>query len=133
MGCDYYIDIYLKIEHAGGTCYIELPSARGYFCDCVWGIYDEHDDEEPYWHGEEASDLRKQLEKFMLKPRPDIIIYSDKKYKTDFLQEKYEPIILKKLEEKKPKDIRFKDTGKLQNMDDVITVTKFERRYEPKC
>lgn len=69
----------------------------------------------------------------MLKPRPDIIIYADKKYKSEFLQEKYEPIILKKLEEKKPKDIRFKDTGKLQNMDDVITVTKFERRYEPKC
>ena len=66
MGCDYYIDIYLKIDHTGGICYIELPAIRGYFCDCVWGVYEKNEDEQPYWHCEEAMELRKQMEKFIL-------------------------------------------------------------------
>lgn len=133
MGCDYYIDIYLKIEHTGGMCYIELPCIRGYFCDCAWGVYEKNEDEEPYWHCEEAQNLRKQMEEFMLKPRPELIIYSNKQYKSEFLQEKYEPLIVQKLEEKKCEKIRYDDTAKLQNLDNIITITKFEVRYEPSC
>lgn len=132
MGCDYYIDIYLKIEHTTGTSYITLPANRGYFCDCVWGVYEKNEDEEPYWHCEEAMELRKKLEAFMLKPRPEVIVYSDKKYKSEFLREKYEPMIEEKIAAKKTKKFtRYTDTGKLKSLDDIISVTKFERRYEP--
>ena len=133
MGCDYYIDIYLKIEHTEGTSYTKLPCIRGYFCECAWGIYEANEDENPYWHCEEAKILRKQIEQFMLKPRPELIIYSNKQYKSEFLQEKYEPLIVKKIEEKKCEKIRYDDTAKLQNLDNIITITKFEVRYEPSC
>ena len=131
MGCDYYIDIFLKIEHSGGVCYIELPCNRGYFCDCAWGIYEKEEDAEPYWHCEEAMEVRKKVEAFMLKPLPDVVIYSDKQYKSEYVKEKYEPYIMKKIEEKKSYKIRFKDTGKLKCFDDIISVTRFEKRYEP--
>jgi len=132
MGCDYYIDIYLKIEHTNGISYIELPCVRGYFCDCAWGIYEENEDEQPYWHCEEANELRKKMEAFMLKPRPEVIVYSDKQYKSEFLREKYEPMIVEKIAAKKNKKFRYTDTGKLKSLDDIISVTKFERRYEPR-
>lgn len=131
MGCDYYIDIYLRIEHSGGICYVELPCIRGYFCDCAWGVYEENEDKEPYWQCKEAKELKRKMEAFILKPRPDVIIYSDKQYKSDFLQEKYKPYIIKKIEEKKTKKIRYDDTGKLNCFDDIISVTRFELRYEP--
>ena len=33
--------------------------------------------------------------------------------------------------QKTKKFTRYTDTGKLKNLDDIISVTKFERRYEP--
>jgi hypothetical protein len=33
MGADFYIRIYLKIEHNNGISYYELPTQRGYFFD----------------------------------------------------------------------------------------------------
>lgn len=131
MGCDYYIDIYVKIEHTQGTCYIKLPCVRGYYCDCAWGIYEENEDEQPYWHTKEGKELRKKVEKFMLTPRPNVIIYSEKQYKSDFLREKYEPLIVKKIKETKRVIMRYEDSGKLRSLDDIITVTKFEVRYDP--
>ena len=70
------------------------------------------------------------MEEFMMKPRPDLIIYSNKQYKSDFLREKYEPLILEKIEGNTEDHIRYSDTGKLNKLDDIITVTKFEIRYE---
>jgi len=130
MGCDYYIDVFLKIEHSDGISYLELDHIHGYFCECHMGIYEEHEDEEPYWECEEAKYLHKRMEEFMMKPRPDLIIYSNKQYKSDFLREKYEPLILEKIEGNPKDHIRYSDTGKLNKLDDIITVTKFEIRYE---
>jgi hypothetical protein len=86
MGGDYYIEIFLKIVHNDGTCYIELPRVRGDFSSCVWGIYDEHEDDIPYWKSDEAVSLQKQAIAFMLKPRPDVVIYSNKQYKSEYLR-----------------------------------------------
>jgi hypothetical protein len=94
------------------------------------GIYEEHEDEEPYWECEEVKYLQKRMEEFMMKPRKDLIIYSNKQYKSDFLRNKYEPLIVEKIENKHKDHIRYSDTGKLNNFDDIITVTKFEIRYE---
>ena len=33
MGCDYYIEIYLEIEHNNGVSFYEFPTLRGFFCD----------------------------------------------------------------------------------------------------
>ena len=46
MGCDYYIDQFLRIDHPMGASFVQLPRIRGYFCDCAWGVSDDHCDEE---------------------------------------------------------------------------------------
>jgi hypothetical protein len=41
-------------------------------------------------------------------------------------------MIMEKIAEKKTKKFtRYTDTGKLKSLDDIISVTKFELRYEP--
>ena len=45
MGCDFYIYIYLEIEHTKGISYYELPTMRGYYCDLECGVCDSDDDE----------------------------------------------------------------------------------------
>lgn len=40
MGCDYYINVYLEIEHINGISYYELSLIRGYFSDLECGIYE---------------------------------------------------------------------------------------------
>ena len=130
------VDIFATVFGKGAECLFATNFEGGRIgtkTGEVWGIYDKNEDAEPYWHCEEAVTLRKQMEAFMLKPRPDVVVYSDKQYTTEFLRDKYEPFICKKIENKKSKKIRYVDTGKLKNIDDIITITRFERRYEPAC
>ena len=122
MGCDYYINQFLRLEHPGGISYVELPSIRGYFCDCAWGMRDCDCDEHEvsYYHDPEYLELHAKVEAFMLKPRPETIIYTNGAFISETIQLKYQPLIDEKLQ----KIYR-------RNMKDIVRIVKFEIRYEP--
>ena len=45
MGCDFYIDVYLEIEHINGISYYEFPTIRGYYSDLLdFNVYNDSDD-----------------------------------------------------------------------------------------
>ena len=109
MGCDYYIDQFLKIEHTKGICYVELPTIRGYYPDMDWGVYDNREDIVPYYETDTYKTLNRQVIEFVLTPRPDIIIYSDKQFKTQHFKEKYAPLIAAKVGKRTTGTVKYPD------------------------
>ena len=132
MGCDFYIYVYLEIEHNKGITYYQLPTIRGYYCDLECGIYDSDDDEKDYYYNtREYETLYENMKKICLTPRKPIVIYDKNSFITPKFEEKYLPIIQyninKKYVEKYP---RYKDTGTFTSMVQVIKITKKEERYD---
>jgi len=44
MGCDYYIYVYLEIQHKHGISYYPFPIIRGYYPDLDCGFADSDDE-----------------------------------------------------------------------------------------
>jgi hypothetical protein len=69
MGCDFYIYVYLEIQHTNGISYYQFPTIRGYYCDIECGIYDSDDDEEDYYYNsEEYETLYNNMKKMCVNP-----------------------------------------------------------------
>jgi hypothetical protein len=133
MGCDFYIYIYLEIQHSKGISYYEFPSIRGYYCDLECGICDSDDDENNYYYNSrDYKILYANMKKVCLTPRKPVIIYNNNSFISQKLETKYLPIIQDKINKKYiNKYPRYKDTGIFRNIDQIIQVTKKEERYDP--
>lgn len=133
MGCDYYIYIYLEIQHTNGTSYYSLPTIRGYYCELDYGLVDSDDDaNDHYYNSAEHESLYENMKKLCLTPRKPVIIYNNKSFITPRFETKYLPIIQDKINKKYvEKYYRHKDTGRFTSMDDIIAITKKEERYDP--
>jgi hypothetical protein len=132
MGCDYFIDSYLEIEHSQGVSYCTLPLIHGYYCDIDCGLDDSDDDESDiYYNSIEYKTLCEIMEKICLTPKKPLVIYSNHSFINRKLEIKYFPIIQKKIKEKYvEKNQRYKDTGTFTSIEEVLQITKKEDRYE---
>ena len=133
MGCDFYIHIYLEIEHINGMSYCELPTMRGYYCDLECGVCDSDDDENDYYYNSnEYKALYENMKKISLTPRKPVIIFNNKLFLSPKFEMKYFPIIQDKLNKtKNNKYPRYKDTGNFTSVEQIIKVTKKEERHDP--
>lgn len=133
MGCDYYIYIYLEIEHSKGISYYRLPTIRGYYCDLDCGICDSDDDESDYYYrSTEFQTLYENMKKMCLTPRKPLVIYDNQSFRTPKLEQKYLPIIQDKLNKKYvEKPAIYKDTGTFTDISQIIKITRKEKRYDP--
>ena len=132
MGCDFYIYVYLEIEHVNGISYYQLPTIRGYYCDLECGVYDSDDDEnDRYYNSTEYNTLYEKMIKMCLTPRKPVVIYNNNSFIEPKFEVKYLPIIQNKINkhcvEKYP---LYKDTGILTDISQVIKITKKEKRVD---
>ena len=132
MGCDFYIYVYLEIQHVNGVSYYQFPTIRGYYCELECGIYDSDDDEKDnYYNLEEYETLYNNMKKMCLTPRKPIVIY-DNSFISPKLEMKYLPFVTDKINKKYvEKYPRYEDTGKFTSIEQVIKITKKEERYDP--
>ena len=132
MGCDFYVRVYLEIEHLHGISYYELPIIRGYYPELVCGICDSDDDENDYYYNSNEYDtLYEHMKKVCLTPRKPLVIYKENTFTTPALEMKYLPNILTKRNNKNTsKYARYKDTGMFTSIEQIIQVVKKEDRYE---
>lgn len=133
MGCDYYIRVYLEIQHVNGISYYDLPIIRGYYCELDYGIYDSDDDENDYYYNSpEHETLCENVKKLSLTPRKPVIIYNNNSFISSKFETKYMPIIQNKINKKYvEKYPRREDNGTFESIEQVIKVIKKEERYEP--
>jgi len=132
MGCDYYIYVYLEIEHNTGTSYYEFPTIRGYYCDLECGIYDSDNEENDYYYNSTAYNiLYENMIKLCLTPRKPVVIYSNNSFTKSNFEMKYLSIIQDKINKKCVEEYhRYKDIGIFTSIEEVIKITKKEDRYE---
>jgi len=133
MGCDFYIYVYLEIEHTTGISYYDLPTLRGYYCDLECGIYDSGDDESDYYYNSIEYDklYNNNMIKICLTPRKPVVIYTNNKFVTPHFETKYLPMIQNKLNKNYVKKYsRHKDTGTFTSIEQVIKITKKEERND---
>jgi hypothetical protein len=131
MGCDFYIDVYLEIQHTNGISYYKLPTIRGYYCDLECGVHDS-DDEIDYSNSIEYKRLYENMKKICLTPRKPIVIYDNNSFIKPKFEIKYLPIIQNKINKKHVEEYntRYKDTGVFTNIEQIIKIVKKEERYE---
>jgi len=132
MGGDFYIYVYLEIQHINGISYHEFPTIHGYYCDLECGIYDSDDDENDYYYNSiEYNALYENMKKICLTPRKPIVIYDNNSFISSKFEMKYLPIIKNKINKKYVNNYsRYEDTGILTNMEQIIKITKKEERYD---
>ena len=125
MGCDFYIRVYLEIQHMNGISYCELPTIRGYYCDLECGVCDSDDDEMDYYYNSiEYDALYENMKKICLTPRKPVVIYDNNSFLSSKFETKYLPIIQNKI------NSRCEDTGIFTNIEQIIKVVKKEERYD---
>jgi hypothetical protein len=131
MGCDFYIYVYLEIQHTNGISYCELPTIRGYYCDLECGVYDSDDDEIDYYYNSiEYKTLYENMKKICLTPRKPVVIYDNNSFISSKLDMKYLPIIQNKINNTKvEKYPRYEDTGVFTNIEQIVKIVKKEERY----
>jgi len=132
MGCDFYIRVYLEIQHMNGISYCELPTIRGYYCDLECGVCDSDDDEMDYYYNSiEYDALYENMKKICLTPRKPVVIYDNNSFLSSKFETKYLPMIQNKINKKVVKiNSRYEDTGIFTNIEQIIKVVKKEERYE---
>lgn len=133
MGCDFYIYVYLEIQHANGTSYLHLPTARGYYCDLECGICDSDDDENDYYYNSpEYAALYKSMKTMCLTPRKPVVIFDNNSFVEPRFETKYLPSIQDKINKKCAKSYpNYKDTGVFTSVEQIIKITKKEERQDP--
>ncbi len=125
MGCDFYIRVYLEIQHMNGISYCELPTIRGYYCDLECGVCDSDDDEMDYYYNSiEYDALYENMKKISLTPRKPVVIYDNNSFLSSKFETKYLPMIQNKI------NSRCEDTGIFTNIEQIIKVVKKEERYD---
>ena len=131
MGCDFYIYVYLEIQHINGISYYELPVIRGYYCELECGIYDSDDDVMDYYYNStEYNTLYENMKKICLTPRKPVVIYDNNSFISSKFETKYLPIIQNKINNRKvEKYPRYEDTGIFTNIEQIIKIVKKEERY----
>jgi len=132
MGCDFYIYVYLEIQHINGISYYELPVIRGYYCELECGIYDSDDDVMDYYYNStEYNTLYENMKKICLTPRKPVVIYDNNSFISSKFETKYLPIIQNKINNRKvEKYPRYEDTGIFTNIEQIIKIVKKEERYD---
>jgi len=112
MGCDFYIFVYLEIQHINGISYYELPTIRGYYCDLDCGIYDSDDDVIDYYYNSiEYNTLYENMKKICLTPRKPVVIYDNNSFISSKFEIKYLAIIQNKINKKYVKKYtRYEET-----------------------
>lgn len=122
MGCDYYIEKYLEIRYRNDTTItIKLETIRGYYGDLGCGPDDsdyEDTDNVHHWDSEEMTELWNTYTKLILTPKSPILIFKDDLFLRDSYKDKYNNIILYKLEERGEK------------LADICEIYKCETRRE---
>jgi hypothetical protein len=133
MGCDFYIYVYLEIQHINGISYYELPTIRGYYCELECGVCDSDDDTNDYYYNStEYKTLYENMQKMCLTPRKPVVIYNNNSFISPKLEMKYLPIIQNKINKKYVKKYsRYEDTGIFTSIEEIINVVKKEERYDP--
>lgn len=123
MGCDYFIYVYLEIEHTSGISKHELARIHGYYSELDCGIYDSDDEEnEHYDNSNEYKQLYEDMVKLSLTPRKPIILYENSSFKSSHFEKKYTPII--------QKIIQTKEIADLNHFEEIITIIKKEKRND---
>jgi len=132
MGCDFYIRVYLEIQHMNGISYCELPTIRGYYCDLECGVCDSDDDEMDYYYNSiEYDALYENMKKICLTPRKPVVIYDNNSFLSSKFETKYLPMIQNKINKKVVKiNSHYEDTGIFTNIEQIIKVVKKEERYD---
>uniref|UniRef100_A0A6C0EPA7 Uncharacterized protein n=1 Tax=viral metagenome TaxID=1070528 RepID=A0A6C0EPA7_9ZZZZ len=132
MGCDYYVLVYLEIEHTKGISYCELPIIRGYYGEMDYGVYDSDDEEKDrYYNSREYEKLYRRMVKLCLTPRNHMIIYLNGLFIKEKFKNKYLPIIQDKITGKTEKIwLNYVDTGELTDIRQIIKITKKEIRNQ---
>ena len=143
MGCDFYIYIYLEIEHLNGTVYVELPVKRGYFSVLDGGYHDSDDgDDEEMPHQTDYYRLYTEIKRLELTPRPPLVIYEKDAFVSLQLEQKYRPIVEKYIEsnqaeadgEGEEEYKRHEDIGiPPESFFEILKITRKEDRQEPSC
>jgi len=132
MGCDYYIQKYLEIQHSKGISYYVFDVIRGYYLETECEDYDSDEDyNDCYYNSKKYKLFYENMIKMCLTPRKPIVIYDNNLFTREKFEVKYLPIVKeiinKKYNNKYP---RYKDTGTLTNMEQIIKITKKEDRYK---
>ena len=121
MGADYFLYLYLKIEHRYGVSYIELSCERGYFCDCLDVGYDSDTDNK-----ERYDNIIGKIKELYLTPSiPPILIYKNGSFINSKFEEKYSPFLDYKFNTRLK---YWRDTGVLEDKEDIIKIYKIEVR-----
>lgn len=133
MGADFYIYVYLEIEHINGTSYYEFDTERGYYCDCDCGRCDSdvEDENDQYYNTPAYKELYENMKKMCLTPNKPLVVYNNNTFVSSKLETKYLPFIQEKLKQKRVKYVRYTDTGVFTSIDQIIKITKKEERYDP--
>ena len=148
MGCDFYIYIYLEIEHLNGTAYVELPVKRGYFSVLDGGYHDSDDDEGEMPHQTDYFRLYTEIKRLELTPRPPLVIYEKDAFGDLQLEQKYRPILEKYIQsnqkegegegeaedDEEEEYKRHEDVGiPPESFFEILKITRKEDRHEPSC
>lgn len=145
MGCDFYIYIYLEIEHFNGTAYMELPVKRGYFSELNGGYHDSEDDEGEMPNQEDYYRLYAEIKRLELTPRPPLVIYEKDAFVSLHLEQKYRPIveeqiqkyILSNQKEEEGEEDKYKRREDIgippESFFEILKITRKEDRHEPSC
>lgn len=124
MGCDYYVELFLKIEHADGDTIIKLKTIRGYYGDFNTGPEDSDYEEADDIHGfnsEMTTTLWNNFREVLLTPRNPLLIFDNGLFTKESYKEKYIDII----------EDKIKESGKhLQTINDIVKIYKYEKRIE---
>jgi hypothetical protein len=134
MGCDYYIYVYLEIEHINGISYYEFPVKRCYYCDLECGYCDSdvEDEADLYYNSNAYKELYNNMKKMCLTPNIPVVIYDNYSFLSLKFENKYGSIIQDKINNNHVnKYYRHADTGKLTSIAEIIKITKKEEIHDP--
>lgn len=129
MGCDFYVYIYLEIEHERGIAYYEMPVRRGYFTELTDGYYDIDDDEEPPLK-EEYQRLYDEIIKLDLTPHPPTVIYEKNAFLSHHFEYKYGPLLEEQFKNNLLKNQKYLEDFNYKSDDESDDISNIYIRFE---
>ena len=131
MGCDFYVYIYLEIEHTLGTAYYEMPVRRGYFSELNDGYYDSDNDESS--KKEEFKRLNSEIINFDMTPHLPLVIYEKDAFVSEHFKDKYGPLLEEQFKNNLLKNQKYLDDPNYKSDDEEIEDddnNRYRRRFE---